>query len=84
MAPGVDGKASGSLYLDDGVSISQAATSVIGFAYDGTTLSMSGSFGYDAGDVSIADVILLSPTGSAKTITANKPLTGGFSMSLSY
>ena len=82
VAPGVDGSASGSLYLDDGVSITQAATSVIAFAYDGTTLSMSGTFGYDVGNVSIADVILLSTTGSPRTMTVNKPLTGGFSMSL--
>lgn len=82
VAPGTDGKAAGSLYLDDGVSITQAATSVIAFTYDGTTLTMSGTFGYDTGSVEIADVILLSPTGSPTTITANKPLTGGFSMSL--
>ncbi len=83
VAPGVDGKAAGSLYLDDGVSISQAATSVIAFTYDGSTLSMSGTFGYDTGDVGIANVILLSATGSPTTIKADKPLTGGFSMSLS-
>ena len=83
VAPGVDGKASGSLYLDDGVSVTQSATSVIKFAYDGSMLTMSGSFGYDTGDVGIADVILLNPKGSAKTIAANKPLTGGFSMPLS-
>ncbi|KAF6218041.1 hypothetical protein HO133_006453 [Letharia lupina] len=82
VAPGLDGKASGSLYLDDGVSITQAATSVIGFAYDGSTLTMSGTFGYDVGNVSIADVVLLSATGTPTTTTANKPLTGGFSMSL--
>ncbi|KAL9074482.1 MAG: hypothetical protein Q9161_002270 [Pseudevernia consocians] len=82
VAPGLDGKAAGSLYLDDGVSITQAATSVIAFAYDGTTLTMSGTFGYDTGNVSIADVVLLSATGSPKTMTVNKPLTGGFSMSL--
>ena len=83
VAPGVDGKASGSLYLDDGISITQAATSVIAFTYDGTTLTMTGSFGYDAGNVSVADVVLLSATGAPTTMTANKPLTGGFSMALS-
>ena len=83
VAPGVDGTASGSLYLDDGVSIDQPATSVIQFAYDGTTLSMSGTFGYDAGNVSIAEVFLLgTSTGSNTTVQANKPLTGPFSLAL--
>ena len=80
VAPGLDGKASGSLYLDDGVSVTQDATSVITFAYDGTTLSMDGTFGYDTGDVEIADVILLSATGSSTTRMVDKPLTGPFSM----
>ena len=83
VAPGVDGKATGSLYLDDGVSVTQDATSVIDFKYDGSTLTMSGTFDYDTGDVGIADVILLSANGKPKTIKANKPLTGGFSLSLS-
>ena len=94
VAPGMDGKATGSLYLDDGVSIDQAATSNIAFAYDGSSLSMSGTFGYDSG-VSIANVVLLGVTSGANgtgtynstaqtlTFKANKPLTGGFSMMLS-
>ena len=81
VAPGVDGKASGSLYLDDGVSIDQPATSMIQFAYDGSTLSMSGTFGYDAGNVSIAEVVLLGGPTPTNT-TANKPLTGPFSLTL--
>ena len=93
VAPGTDGKASGALYLDDGVSIDQAATSNIAFAYDGSTLSMSGTFGYDAG-VSVANIVLLGVTNGANgtgtynstaqtlTFKANKPLTGGFSMTL--
>ena len=96
VAPGLDGKASGSLYLDDGVSISQGATSNILFSYDGSTLSMTGSFGYDAGDVSIASIILMGVTSAPSgtdgssynstsqtlTVQANKPLTGGFSITL--
>lgn len=92
VAPGLDGKAAGSLYLDDGVSIEQAATSVIQFAYDGTTLSMSGTFGYDVGEVQIANAILLGATSAgegssdgnprARTVEVNKPLTGPFSVDL--
>ena len=88
VAPGLDGTASGSLYLDDGVSLSQGATSNIEFAYAGSTLTMTGSFGYDAGDVSIASIVLMGGTTGSNgtygtTFKANKPLTGGFTMMLS-
>jgi len=92
VAPGLDGTASGSLYLDDGVSIKQATTSVIHFAYDGTTLSMSGTFGYDVGSVQIANAILLgakstgpgsyNATSNTRTVVVNKPLTGPLSVAL--
>lgn len=51
VAPGLDGNASGELYLDDGVSLEQEATSLIKFAYDGANhrFSMTGTFDYDAG-----------------------------------
>ena len=46
VAPGVDGSASGSLYLDDGESLVQNATSLLGFAYSGGTLTVDGNFDY--------------------------------------
>lgn len=49
VAPGLDGEASGSLYLDDGISNVQEAVSEIDFHYKDGKLSMSGSFEYDAG-----------------------------------
>jgi alpha-glucosidase len=49
IAPGLDGTASGSLYLDDGHSYTQQAVSEIDFAYADGTLTISGSFEYDAG-----------------------------------
>lgn len=58
VAPGLDGKASGSLYLDDGVSNVRDAVSEIDFAYVDGVLSMTGSFDYDAG-VNIETVTLL-------------------------
>ena len=94
VAPGLDGKASGSLYLDDGVSITQQATSQIQFAYDGSTLRMTGSFGYDMGHVRIANAVLLgakadrnshgtyNSTAQTATYKVNAGLSKGFEMEL--
>lgn len=59
IAPGTDGTAKGSLYLDDGVSIEQPATSYIQFSYskDGK-FTTSGSFGYQT-NVNIESVVVL-------------------------
>ncbi|KAI1149403.1 glycoside hydrolase family 31 protein [Nemania diffusa] len=46
VAIGRDGKASGSLYVDDGISVAQKATSDIKFTYAKGVLAVSGSFGY--------------------------------------
>lgn len=58
VAPGLDGNAEGSLYLDDGESYEQDAVSEIDFRYSHGKLSMSGSFEYDAG-VGIETVTVL-------------------------
>lgn len=49
VAPGRDGKASGSLYLDEGISIEQPSTSEITFEHGDGSFKMDGSFGYAAG-----------------------------------
>lgn len=49
VAPGLDGRAEGSLYLDDGESLVQDAVSEIDFKYEAGKLSLSGSFEYEAG-----------------------------------
>lgn len=49
VAPGLDGEAEGSLYLDDGESMVQDTVSEIDFHYADGKLSMTGSFEYDAG-----------------------------------
>ena len=46
IAPGLDGSASGTLYLDDGESLEQNATSLISFSYTEKTLKARGKFGY--------------------------------------
>lgn len=58
VAPGLDGEARGSLYLDDGESVVQDRVSEIDFAYKGGKLSMKGSFEFEAG-VGIEVVTLL-------------------------
>jgi alpha-glucosidase len=59
IAPSANGTANGSLYLDDGDSLVQAATSDIQFSYsaDGV-FSMTGSFDYDPGVVIEAITVL--------------------------
>ncbi|KXT18010.1 hypothetical protein AC579_9626 [Pseudocercospora musae] len=59
VAPSKDGKASGSLYLDDGDSLVQSATSEITFTYENGVLDVGGTFGYTAGNNRIASVTVL-------------------------
>ena len=65
IAPGVDGHASGSLYIDDGVSVSPQATTSVTFEYVNGSLSVKGEFGFDAG-VKIARVIVLDAQSAPK------------------
>ena len=58
-----EGKASGSLYLDDGDSIKQAATSRIEFSYAEGELTVEGEFGYTAEHNSISSVVVLGGEG---------------------
>jgi len=58
IAPGLDGCASGSLYLDDGLSVVQDTVSEIDFWFENGKFSMTGSFEYDAG-VNVETITLL-------------------------
>lgn len=49
VALGLDGTAKGSLYLDDGESLDQAAVSEIDLSYQDGVFKMQGLFGYEAG-----------------------------------
>ncbi|KAJ7611672.1 alpha-glucosidase [Roridomyces roridus] len=49
VAPGVDGTASGQLYVDDGVSIEQSAETEVEMSFVGKTLKVTGSFGFETG-----------------------------------
>ena len=67
VAPGKDGSATGSLYLDDGVSLQQASTSEIDFSWTDGLFVMEGTFGFDAG-VMVADVVVLGQKGKPGTV----------------
>ena len=71
VAPTADGAASGSLYLDDGVSLSQASTSDIAFQYSNGTLIMRGTFDYDVGAVAISNVLVLGLQNSPSSVSIN-------------
>ncbi|KAL6718544.1 hypothetical protein ACLMJK_004636 [Lecanora helva] len=58
VAPDKNNRASGSLYLDDGVSLVQSATSSINFAYNNGALSIDGSFGY-TNSSGIGNIVIL-------------------------
>lgn len=74
IAPDVDGTASGSLYLDDGVSLVQAATTYIEFHYskDGV-FSMTGSFEYDPG-VIIESIVVLGSGSNNESVLIHEPI----------
>lgn len=55
---GVDGTATGELYIDDGLSIEQAKTTHVNFDYNGLLLHLSGTFGYNPG-VTITRVVFV-------------------------
>lgn len=71
VAPGSDGTAAGSLYLDDGISLAQAATSQISFSYSKGALAMSGSFSYAVGKVGISSIQILGLSAKPSGVSIN-------------
>ncbi|KAJ7778724.1 alpha-glucosidase [Mycena maculata] len=49
VAPGTDGTAAGQLYVDDGVSLTQAAETQVTMNFTRSTFTVAGSFGFDTG-----------------------------------
>jgi alpha-glucosidase len=70
VAPGSNGTASGSLYLDDGVSLVQTnGVSEVVFAFAGSKLTVNGHFGFRT-EVQFAQVTFLNVQ-QAHTVTVN-------------
>ena len=76
IAPAIDGSASGSLYLDDGVSVTQATTTTVSFAYKGGKLTVQGHFGHPTG-VNVARVRIAGVTSAPREARLNGKAVGG-------
>lgn len=81
VAPNADGKASGSLILDDGESIDGDASD-IRFSWDGQTLKSDGDFGYQS-DVDIEKITVLGADGVSREKEGSWSLNEGFEVKVS-
>ncbi|KAL2853383.1 glycosyl hydrolases family 31-domain-containing protein [Aspergillus pseudoustus] len=82
VAPGLDGKASGSLYLDDGDSLEQAVTVELEFEYRRGFLYINGQFQPDV-PVFLESIALLGQAGEQKqVISTNLELTESIQVKL--
>ena len=80
VAPGTNDEASGSLYIDDGVSVSPNATTVVTMAFKDGALSVQGDFGYPTG-VDIARVRFLNTQKEPRNVKINGKTASGQAVS---
>jgi alpha-glucosidase len=69
VAPGADGTAKGSLYLDEGERIEQPETSEVQFSFADGKLTTTGSFGYSGASgesITVVQVVVLGQEGGGK------------------
>ncbi|KAJ0418992.1 glycosyl hydrolases family 31-domain-containing protein [Aspergillus carlsbadensis] len=81
IAPGLDGRASGELYVDDGESLEQPATLEVTFTYADSRLSFDGVFTFET-DLRIELVTVLGGEDGQRSIAVDLPLTGPGSVDL--
>lgn len=79
IAPSMNETATGHLYLDDGDSLEQQATSLINFTYTEGVFQMTGSYDYDGG-VGIESVLVLGVQSEPPSVTGS----GGDDVQYSY
>lgn len=77
IAPGLDGTATGSLYIDDGDSIEQRATLEVKFEYRNGRLRIDGTFVY-CPDVSIEAITLLGQRSRPRAVAETGGLVQGY------
>ncbi|KAK0210069.1 alpha-glucosidase [Desarmillaria ectypa] len=70
VAPHADGTAAGKLYLDDGKSIEQAATTEVTMSFANSKLNISGKYGYDT-NAKVARVRVLGVEVKPKSVYVN-------------
>lgn len=70
IAPNATGEATGSLYMDDGVSITPASTTQVEMTYRAGVLTVTGSFGYPVG-VNLSRVLLLNADEATESVQLN-------------
>jgi len=74
VAPGADGKATGRLYIDDGVSITPPSSTSVTMAFTPGSLDVGGTFGFNA-SVRVARVRFLGVQSAPKNVQLNgKPI----------
>ena len=59
IAPGVDGSAAGTLYLDDGVSVHPSSTKIVRFSARMGSLNVTVTGGYEGLDMPLANITIL-------------------------
>jgi alpha-glucosidase len=68
VAPSLNGTANGTLYMDDGLSLQQASTTYINFSWNGSTLSVRGSYEHDTG-MTIDGIKMLGVSTQPRSVT---------------
>ncbi|KAG8901775.1 hypothetical protein FRB99_005113 [Tulasnella sp. 403] len=79
VAPGTDGTATGSLYIDDGVSLEQQKTTDVSFTYQKNVLKAEGKFDWDGdGKTKVSRILFLGVPTRPTVVAVSGGATNGF------